>query len=81
MERHYSLRLDLEETLDETVAVAHLGLWGDQFEAQGTARRHPDDPSIPVIGEELAIARALSALSAQMMEVAQDKIATHLTPS
>ena len=80
MERHYSLRLDLDETMDDTVAVARLALWGDQFEARGTARRHPEDPSIPVIGEELAIARALSELAGQMMEVARDKIATHLSP-
>ena len=78
MERHYALKLDLEETLDDTVAIAHLSLWGDTFDARGVARRNPDDPSIPAIGEELAIARALDELSGQIMEAARDKIARHL---
>jgi hypothetical protein len=39
--------------------------------------RNPSDPSIPVIGEELAIARSLAELSAQMLEAAQAKISQH----
>lgn len=78
MERHYALKLDLEETMDETIAIAHLALWGDTFDARGEAKRHPDDPSIPAIGEELAIARALDGLSHQVLEAARDKIARHL---
>lgn len=78
MERHYALKLDLEETMDETVAIAHLSLWGDTFEARGDSNRNPADPTIPAIGEELAIARALSGLSSQMMEAARDKITRHL---
>lgn len=80
MERHYALKLDLEETMDETIAIAHLSLWGDTFDARGVAMRNPDDPSIPAIGEELAIARALDDLAGQMMEAARDKIARHLEP-
>ena len=78
MERHYALKLDLEETMDETIAIAHLALWGDTFDARGEAKRNPDDPSIPAIGEELAIARALDGLSHQVLEAARDKIARHL---
>lgn len=74
MERHYALRLDLEETMDEVVAVAHLSMWGDDFEVKGHARRIADEPSIPAIGEEVAIARALSELSARVMEAAQSKL-------
>ena len=77
MERHYALKLDLDETMDETLAIAHLSLWGYTFEARGKANRNPTDPSIPVIGEELAIARSLAELSAQMLEAAQAKIARH----
>jgi hypothetical protein len=77
VERHYALKLDLEETMDETIAIAHLSLWGDTFEARGKAMRNPSDPSIPVIGEELAIARSLAELSAQMLEAAQAKISKH----
>ncbi len=78
MERHYDLSLDLEETMDDTVAVAKLKLWGDDFETSGSARRNPADPAIPAIGEELAIARALAALSARMMEAASEKIGAHI---
>lgn len=74
MERHYALKLDLEETMDETIAIAHLSLWGDTFESRGVANRNPKDPAIPVIGEELAIARALAGLSGMMMDEAFDKI-------
>jgi hypothetical protein len=77
MERHYALKLDLEETMDETIAISHLSLWGDTFESRGKALRNPADPSIPVIGEELAIARSLADLSAQMLEAAQAKVADH----
>jgi hypothetical protein len=77
VERHYALKLDLEETMDETIAISHLSLWGDTFEARGKSMRNPSDPSIPVIGEELAIARSLAELSAQMLEAAQAKISKH----
>jgi hypothetical protein len=56
------------------VATAVLDLRSDHFEAVGRARRNPTDPAKPVIGEELAIARALRALEAQITEAAEDKI-------
>lgn len=34
---------------------------------------------MPVLGEELAIARALGSLTAQVMEAAQDRIKKRLT--
>jgi hypothetical protein len=77
MERHYELALELKETMDETAAVARLRLYGETFEATGVARRNPADPAIPAIGEEIAVARALSALSAAMMEAAGDKLAKY----
>lgn len=68
------LSIHLTEDETETVAVAMLDLHGDQFEATGRARRNPIDPPMPVIGEELAIARALHKLQSQITEAAQDKI-------
>lgn len=36
--------------------------------AEGHARRNTQDPNVPRIGEELATARALSALSGKLLE-------------
>ncbi len=60
------------------MAHAVLNLRGDHFESVGKARRNPTDPPLPVIGEELAIARALQDLTGQVMRAAQDKIADFL---
>ena len=58
------LSIHLVEDDIETVAVAELDLREDHFEASGRARRNPVDPARPVIGEELAVARALAMLEA-----------------
>ena len=58
----------------ETVAVAQLDLRDDHFEARGRARRNPVDPARPVIGEELAVARALAQLESQINDSVQAKI-------
>ncbi len=60
------------------MAHAVLNLRGDHFESVGKARRNPIDPPLPVIGEELAIARALQDLTGQVMRAAQDKIGDFL---
>ena len=60
------------------MAHAVLNLRGDHFESVGRARRNPTDPPLPVIGEELAIARALQDLTGQVIRAAQDKIADFL---
>ena len=76
VEEQEDVILSIHFTEDEThtVAVARLDLHGDQFEATGRARRNPKDPPRPLIGEELAIARALHSLQHQLTEAAQDKI-------
>jgi hypothetical protein len=68
------LSIHLVEDEIETVAVAQLDLREDHFEARGRARRNPVDPARPVIGEELAISRALAALEAQINDSVQEKI-------
>ena len=80
MERDVTLNLHIYEDETETVAHAVLDLRGDHFEAMGKARRRPSDPQLPVIGEELAIARALQDLTAQVMQAAETKIAQFLEP-
>lgn len=73
-EKEITLSIRLAEDETNTVATAVLDLRGDHFEAVGRARRNPSDPAKPVIGEELAIARALRNLEAQITESAEDKI-------
>jgi hypothetical protein len=71
-----SIRIDvqIEEDATTTTVLTILDLMGDHFEAKGRARRNPCDDPIPVIGEELALARALNGLQMKVMESAQDKI-------
>ena len=78
MEKDITLNLHLSEDDIETVVHAVLNLRGDHFESVGKARRNPIDPPMPVIGEELAIARALQTLTGQIMEAAQDKVEAFL---
>jgi len=73
-EKDITLSIHLAEDETSTVATATLDLRGDHFEASGQARRNPIDPAKPVIGEELAIARALRSLEAQITEAAETKI-------
>ncbi len=78
MDKDIAIDIHLEEDDTNTLAKAVLNLRGDHFEAVGSARRNPADPPKPEIGEELAIARALGVLQAEVMEAAQDKINKYL---
>ena len=69
---HVDVRIDEDDT--NTLVFAELDLRGDHFEALGRARRNPHDKPMPVVGEELATARALGNLALQVMEAAQVKI-------
>jgi hypothetical protein len=77
---HKDLTIDLLLDEDETDTVVHakLQLRGDEFESVGKAHRRSSDRPIPVIGEELAVARALGDLTNQVTAAAQSKIETFL---
>ena len=62
------------EDADRTRADALLEVADQRFHGFGQARRSSDDPSVPVIGEELAAARALSHLSHQLIQAAAERI-------
>ena len=64
----------LQETEDETEAEIVVELRGERIAGWGRARRNPSDPVVPQIGEELAMARALSDLSHKLLEVATAQI-------
>lgn len=74
MEKDITLAIHVTEDETDTVATATLDLRGEHFESTGKARRNPIDPPKPIIGEELAIARALAKLESSLMESARDKI-------
>ena len=69
-------RLEEEAAQDFVVAPPEGGV---ELRARGTARRNPDDPAQPQIGEEIAAARALSDLVHQLLDKAATQIeeATH----
>ncbi|MBT8200963.1 MAG: DUF1876 domain-containing protein [Acidimicrobiia bacterium] len=81
MEKDITLNIHLDEDSDHTLAHAELFIRGDHFESVGKAKRNPVDPPMPVIGEELAIARALQELTGQVMEAAQQKVSDFLVKS
>jgi hypothetical protein len=74
MHKHISIEIGIDEDDSTTLVHAVLDLRGDHFDATGRAKRNPVDPSVPVIGEELALARALSSLEDQIIDAAYAKI-------
>jgi len=76
VERH-SVEIDLRltEDADRCEAVAVMASTLGELTGSGAARRHPDDPHVPLIGEELAIARALGSLAEQLEAAAYGSIA------
>lgn len=79
-ETDVTIDLHLAEDSTDTLVYATLNLRGDSFEAVGRAHRRSQDRPIPVIGEELAVARALGDLTNQVTAAAQSKIEAFLDP-
>ena len=59
---------------ERTRADAIIELASQRFHGFGQAKRAPKDPSVPVIGQELAAARALADLSHQLLHAAAERI-------
>jgi hypothetical protein len=74
MHKHITIEIGIDE--DETTTLVHatLDLRGDHFDATGRAKRNPNDPPAPIIGEELALARALASLERQVIDRAYNRI-------
>ena len=70
------VEIAFREDGEHTRADAVLTLGGQRFHGFGQAKRAPEDPNVPVIGEDLAAARALSALAHQLMDAAAERIET-----
>jgi hypothetical protein len=74
----WTAEIQLEETPDETEATVTLRTGDAECVAHGRARRNPDDPNVPRIGEELATARALAELSGKLVEESAKILEGHL---
>lgn len=68
------LMIGLVEDGTRTRAEVTFEIAGKEFEGVGLARRSPDDPSVPEVGEELAASRAFSQLAHQLLEAATHRI-------
>ncbi len=68
------IEVTFEEDADHTEARATLALRGARFTGFGRARRNPTDPNLPMVGEELAAARALADLSHKLVDAAAEAI-------
>jgi len=68
------IELFFEEDVDHTEARASLVIRGVTFTGAGRARRNPSDTDMPMVGEELAAARALSDLAHKLLDSAAEAI-------
>jgi len=74
MKETSEIELTFEEDVDHTNAQASIVIRGATFTGSGRARRNPVDANLPMIGEELATARALSDLAHKLVEAATEAI-------
>ena len=70
----WQVAIAFTEEDDRTRADAILEFGGQRFHGWGRAKRNATDPNVPVVGEELAAARALSDLSHQLLHAAAERI-------
>jgi hypothetical protein len=70
----WSVTLTVGELDGETHAEARLIMDDDHLFGRGTARRNPADQNVTKIGEEIAVARALSELAHQLIHTAATDI-------
>jgi Domain of unknown function (DUF1876) len=73
-EQSWQVNISFTEDADRTRADAILELASQRFHGFGQAKRAPDDPSVPVIGQDLAAARALSDLAHKLLDAAAERI-------
>ncbi|MGD8608333.1 MAG: DUF1876 family protein [Myxococcales bacterium] len=66
--KRFTVDVEVVEQGQVTDATARLAIGGEELVGMGKARRNPDDPDRPMIGDELAIARALVVLAKNLGE-------------
>ena len=73
----FTVNLEVIEEGHTTNATARLVIAGEELAATGKAQRSPDDPDRPMIGDELAIARALLVLARELGHKVDEGIAAY----
>ncbi|RLB41520.1 MAG: DUF1876 domain-containing protein [Deltaproteobacteria bacterium] len=73
----FTVSLEVIEEGHMTNATARLAIGGEELAATGKAQRNPDDPDRPMIGDELAIARALLVLARELGQKVDEGVAAY----
>jgi hypothetical protein len=73
-DQNWQVSITFTEEDNRTRADAILELADKRFHGFGRAKRAPEDPRIPVIGQDLAASRALSDLSHQLLDAAAEQV-------
>ncbi|MFD7440561.1 DUF1876 domain-containing protein [Streptomyces sp. NPDC059909] len=75
--KKWNVEIVITESDRTTQAEARLrGRNAELYVGQGTAHRNRTDPDIPHIGDELAVARALSGVSHELLQEVAEEIET-----
>lgn len=72
--RVWTVSINFHEDEQSTRADATIAGSGFDLSGWGRARRNPDDPDVPMIGEEVAAARALNDLAHHLLDRAAHTI-------
>ena len=72
--RVFTVEIEVHEHPDHTEAKALLEIDGDVRGGWGRARRNPDDPERPLLGDELAMTRALTDLARHLGSEVEEQI-------
>ena len=75
--KSFTVKIEVVEDGDTTDAEARLTIGGDELVGRGKAKRNPDDPARPLIGDELAIARSLLVLARELGHQVDEGIAAY----
>ncbi|MHA6800799.1 DUF1876 domain-containing protein [Bounagaea algeriensis] len=81
MNETHTINLDLQVVEQGSKTTCDVGFTmpnGQIVHGHGTARRHPDDPEVPQIGDEIATARALFELAHKLLDTAAADIGQQL---
>ena len=73
--KQWSITVDIDEQEESTLAQVSLRTpTGHDVTAVGEAQRNPHDPSVPEIGDELAVSRALRNLAERLLHTTEKDI-------
>ncbi|HLU55082.1 MAG TPA: DUF1876 domain-containing protein [Pseudonocardia sp.] len=67
--KRWNVAIEIDEHERRTRAVARLDAGSTELTGVGLARCSPEDEDVPRIGDELAVARALSELSHKLLDL------------